>query len=64
MDRSRIKYPWDSLKAAGDSFETKQPVTKYMRAHITDLTTRAGLPPLVLPLMRYGSQEGNEHSKD
>ena len=42
MDRSRIKYPWDSLKAAGDSFETVTPVTKYMRANITNYAKRKG----------------------
>ena len=36
----------------------------YIRAHVTDLTTRAGLPPLVLPLMRFGNQEEEVTAED
>lgn len=36
-------------------------VFPFVRAHIVDLTTRAGLPPLVLPLMKI---DGNSESSD
>jgi len=36
-------------------------VFPFVRAHVVDLTTRAGLPPLVLPLMKI---DGNSESSD
>jgi len=44
-------YPEDTLAAYRNRWAMLH-VFPFMRAHVTDLTSRAGLPPLILPLQR------------
>ena len=39
-------------------------VFPFLRSHVTDLTTRAGLPPLLLPLMKIGEGVGQDQERD
>ena len=42
MENARYKYPWNDLKKSGDTFETEKPVTKFVRANITNYAKRKG----------------------